>query len=429
MAFTTATALNDAAIRTLQAVTQPAAGAFYTDPVFGTRVLRLTDAAIGDGSHNPYSYWSPFNLDSTMLFTQFWPTGGRGSNAIATVWDFNPTTGAPSNKRSLQTGTTLTQEGLIWSHLDRNLLYGVTGTDLKLYSLVPGGSPTVVVDLTSRIQAVLAGASNLWQMSMGGSDRYFAWTVRGGAGGMAVYDKQTDTLYARDDTGVTAFDEVHLTRDGALLVISSNPGPALLWDFVTHPTAPFSEKSFGMVIAHEDFGPSTQMMAANNPEVSSEYALWDLAAMNAGTKTANQASSLLVNVNHGYSLGVHWTWQHYLDTRPAVYGDLLVDTDQTGNWKALFDEILLVYTDGSGYRRLAQHRSESWGTTNEYVSEPKGASDPSGRWYAYTSNWQTAATVGGQTRTDVYILKVPTEAEFVAGDYADTPNMLLYRRV
>lgn len=435
--LTAATALNNASAYTLSAATQPAASQWYTDPDFGTLIQRLTDASNADSSTVPYSYWPPWNTTSTLFWVAVWPVGGIGGNPIAQLYDFDPVTGSASNPRVLQVGSpTLVIEGLIWSRLDANLLYGLGG-NLTLYSLVPGGTPSIVKNLAARVQATLPTASFFWQMSMGGVDRYFAFAVRNAGAvdiGLAVYDLQTDTLYCRDLSAIGGtFDEAHLTRDGAALVISANPGTAFLWDFAAHPTAPFLEKDFGVVIAHEDFGPSTQMAASTNPEVSGHYGVWDLASFQAGTKTVTQANRFVINVKATDALvdwpDVHWSWQNLTDsTDPTVaYLSSDVGTDQTAAWRAYFDEIIKVWTDGSGagpsgskWRRLAHHRSEIWGTAgSNYRSYPKGAVDPSGRWYAYSSNWQKAATIGGVTRVDVYLLKIPTEAEFAAGMYLD----------
>jgi hypothetical protein len=45
----------------------PPAGGTFTDPTFGTQILRVTDEADGD-SHNAYSYYPALNRESTMFF-------------------------------------------------------------------------------------------------------------------------------------------------------------------------------------------------------------------------------------------------------------------------------------------------------------------------------------------------------------------------
>src|SRR3569833_908024 len=53
----------------IPSIPQPAKGTTYNDPVFGTRILRVTDAGDGSASYVTYSYWSIFNVNSTRFFT------------------------------------------------------------------------------------------------------------------------------------------------------------------------------------------------------------------------------------------------------------------------------------------------------------------------------------------------------------------------
>src|SRR5690348_2154204 len=50
--------------------TLPAAGGKITDPVFGTTIMRLTDAADGSDCQIGYSYWPSLNLNNTYAQAQ-----------------------------------------------------------------------------------------------------------------------------------------------------------------------------------------------------------------------------------------------------------------------------------------------------------------------------------------------------------------------
>ena len=434
--FLGSTGINDSSLVNIPSITQPVAGAWYTDPAFGTRILRMTDATTADSSHVPYAYWPSWNSTETKVWFQVYPVGGIGSNSVKTLWDWN-SSGVPSNKRNLQSGgTDLVAEGLIWSRVTADLLYGFSTGDFKLYSLVPASTPIAVVDLGSRITPTFPTAHHFWQMSMGGSDRYFCWTVKDVSGtdlGIALYDKTLDSLVLRSiSTFLGTYDEAHLTRDGLFCLVSQNPGTAILWDWINHPTPAYGDKDFNMIVAHEDFGPSTQLAYTDYPPVSSKIGVWDLASWMAGTKTEDQASTFIGDIKHATATTdwpeFHISWQNLNDADPQlVYWSTVLNSDQTAAWRPYFDEIWKVWTNGTGpgpsgskYRRLAHHRSEVWGTFGgaNYRSYPKGNVSPSGRWFAYTSNWRKASIVGGViTRIDVYILKIPTEAEFAAGWY------------
>lgn len=430
MAFGAATAQNDVTNQSIPAVTQPAqSGDSYTDPVFGTKIIRLTGPALVDMSHAPYAYWPVWSKNSDLLWVQTWPLGSNGGgSATASLFDW--ANDLPSNMRALQTsGATLVQEGLIWSRVTNNKLWAFTIANLNLYSLTANGAAVVDTDLTARVQAVFPTAHHFWQMTIGGNDQFFAFTVKNGPGtdlGVAVYDRTNDILYLRNLSGLTGFDESHLTRGGEYLLLSANPGPAKMWDFVNNTIT-----SFTIIQAHEDFGPSAQMVGGSVPEISGHNDVWDLAAFIAGTKTEDQASVMASNTKHSTATTTwpnrHASWQNLSDVdAQLVYLSNYLSSDQSGAWRPFFDEIWKIWTDGSTpigtygkYRRLCHHRSHAWGTSGgmDYRSTPKGSVSPDGRYMAYSSNFQKSTLIGSNTRVDVYIVKIPTEAEFAAGDY------------
>src|SRR5258708_2961402 len=49
------------------AVAQPSKGGSYNDPVFGTKIIRITDGNDGSTANIAYSYWPAFNYNSTKL--------------------------------------------------------------------------------------------------------------------------------------------------------------------------------------------------------------------------------------------------------------------------------------------------------------------------------------------------------------------------
>src|SRR5512147_704992 len=59
--------LRDASTHAPPPIDLPAAGGSYTDPVFGTRITRVTDERDGRLCVHAYSYWPAMNLDSTRL--------------------------------------------------------------------------------------------------------------------------------------------------------------------------------------------------------------------------------------------------------------------------------------------------------------------------------------------------------------------------
>src|SRR4026209_1695505 len=61
-------AITEYGAKPLANVTQPGKGQTFTDPTFGTKVLRLTDNTDGGIASVTYSYWPAFNVNSSKLF-------------------------------------------------------------------------------------------------------------------------------------------------------------------------------------------------------------------------------------------------------------------------------------------------------------------------------------------------------------------------
>src|SRR4029079_3765800 len=77
----------------------PAAGGTYRDPVFGTEVMRVTDAsecpAPGCGTY--YSHWPTFNANNTRLLIR------KGEGGLAMIKDFDPVNFRAGASRQLPT--------------------------------------------------------------------------------------------------------------------------------------------------------------------------------------------------------------------------------------------------------------------------------------------------------------------------------------
>lgn len=89
------------------------------------------------------------------------------------------------------------------------------------------------------------------------------------------------------------------------------------------------------------------------------------------------------------------------------------------DWRPFQDEIVQVWIDEPGNtmkaRRLAHHQSRV-ASRVVYLDEPHAASDWSGRFVMFTSNW------GGRARQDVFILKVPAAPPQATGPKAGGPE-------
>src|SRR5262249_52844976 len=63
-------------------ISLPAAGGSYVDPVFGTKITRVTDSRYGGNCEHPYSYWPAMNHEDTRILLV--------CGASAMLFKFNP---------------------------------------------------------------------------------------------------------------------------------------------------------------------------------------------------------------------------------------------------------------------------------------------------------------------------------------------------
>lgn len=114
------------------AVTLPAAGGHYWDPVFGTKIIRVTDSTRGTHCVHAYAYWPAFNINDTKLLIS--------CDDVPQVYKFDPTTDTVWANGALY-GTIggasphIQFEGASWSHTDPTILYAVDAHGLRLWKI------------------------------------------------------------------------------------------------------------------------------------------------------------------------------------------------------------------------------------------------------------------------------------------------------
>ena len=158
----------------------PAAGGTFTDPLFQTTILRVTDASDGPGFVTEYgAIWDMFNIDSSY----FYYTSLTGDRIIAQLDVVNRKV---SNKRALDKAI-LAQ---YWSRLKPHILYAVEGWQAaKIWQLdVSTWTWTLIVDLTT-VLPIVQTPNTSWVGSRGMSwnDNRFHLNF-GAAIGVGIYD-------------------------------------------------------------------------------------------------------------------------------------------------------------------------------------------------------------------------------------------------
>src|ERR1044072_5851037 len=107
----------------------PQAGGKFTDPVFNTQVMRVTDEGDGVSNGTFYSFWPTFNCNNTRLLVR-----RNNGDAIYSVDPANCTVGSSYHLPGLPGGGSMITEGAVWSASDPNTLYGAAWNGPRLWA-------------------------------------------------------------------------------------------------------------------------------------------------------------------------------------------------------------------------------------------------------------------------------------------------------
>ena len=390
---------------------RPAAGGKYTDPVFGTQIMRVTDEADENtvGCSTYYSHWPTFNADGTRLLIR------KGQAGEAMVKNFNPDTftlGETIRPRlpQLPDRSSASWESSTWHPADPDVIYTFPyyyDGGMKLYSYnVKADTFTLVKDFGH----LATGTTDyLKQMYVSADGDTFSWLhmkTRAGSGDAVyaylVWRKSTDKVLAHTvDTYVGGINEVHVDKSGKYLAIPLNqPQPdGTLACFLNLETGGMDyvrlnstdrpdghgDLGTGTIVGIDMYDPGIHVRRLNdvhNPEMVFRF------------KDANGVDDWTQNF-HGTMLADDENWMTI-----GTYDDPAVTLPDSGVFE---DELMQVSLDGSGrFRRIAHTRTvfDSKTSTSGYWAMPKPSISRDGRYIAYTSNWEKSG------RYDMYIAKV-----------------------
>ncbi len=365
----------------------PKAGGSYSDPVFGSPILRLTDESDGKNCTVSYSYWPSFNRDNTRLIAL--------CDSKAVLFRFDPLNFRLLGKEPLfadSSSVALFDEDLIWSGASENLLYGHAGLKLWAYD-VRAKEFKLVRDFNAELRSGL-----LWQMSKSADDNVFAFTKRD-----AAYRNVGYMVWRRDQNRIVKnetlanLDEVQLDKSGRFLLVKANieagRDAQIVW-LESDKTQSLTDKEPDYSPGHSDNGAGVIIGYDNDGN----------RVLKRSFDRPREFISLL-SLENDWSQAMHISMLAEDETWALIS---TYSTSTAGNG-AFHDEILQVKTDGSGaIRRLAHHRSRY----GEYYDSPRANISRDGKFIAYTSNWE------GSGRRDVFILKVPPPLPVAANDGA-----------
>jgi hypothetical protein len=369
--------------------TIPAAGGTFVDPVFGTTLLRVTDAADGSDNHQSYSYWPCFNKNSTLLYIS--SVGGN-----PTLYDFDTSAFSISNKRALFQSNpagdgTPNAEDAIWSGTKTNHM--LCHTSQKLYDYdVAGNIYSLIHDFSAAYPNIY-----LQQMSRSINDSVFGFTYKENVNytnvGYIAYRASNNHI---DTANMPTLDEVQVDKTGNYLVIKTgNSGPGIIevqiLNLLTHQIENLTDNAPDFSPGHSDNG-SGFIIGEDN---------WNN-AYTFRTLANPHTFYNIVDFNNDWSQGNHASMLAD-DESMILFSNFTADTTLTSSG-IFVDEIYQVTTDGSkSVRRLCHTHSDivHQSSNNKYWSMPKANISRDGKFAVFTSNW------GSTTRRDAFVLQIP----------------------
>jgi hypothetical protein len=389
---------------------KPLSGAYIYDPVFGTRLMRVTDIYDGSASGGTaYSYWPTFNLNNTRILAHLsHPTGSTAPSAA--IYDFDPVNfklGARRFPRPLPGGGYPIFQWAIWSNITADLLYAVDYFG-KLWSYNVGSDEwALVANFATSVNNPLPAGHYGWQMQMSADDDVFSLTESENTNwtqvGYFVYKKSTNTITKRViDANIN---EVHIDKSGRYLFgitlnESSYDGDGVIngfvWDLQTGtPRDNLTDSTPDMSPGHFDMGHGTIVGNAN----------WGAGTMTKRNLATPHTFTTVLGPVAPETYGQPMDHLSMLATNEEwVFGSNFHDTSiaRVGG-----KELFQIKLDGSqSLRRLAHHYAlwddslcnDAGNWDCDYYGSTRANISKDGRFAAFSSNWNVL-----RGRNDLYI--------------------------
>ena len=407
------------------------AGSIISDPTFGSRIVRVTDAKTDSrGASESYSTPSSaeqnsWNTDDTRFYV-------RGIDSRLLLFDFNVSTMAVHPTGSPNVSWIGEPQ---FSYSQPNILYGIAshGPIFQQYDISTNRTADVhdaskCLKLKSsdagRTISVSADDQRLTMVVGPEQDTDYLVYVYDRAKGCRWYNAQTGEIggqwgikgnisipdrYLIHDARMNKSGRfVEITRSGASVpgvTPPPNPAPAFVWNVDTMEVVPCGPKGCK---GHHALGYSHLL---NPSEQEHPLDLWirPLNRLDATTPLIKP----LPAIQGWYDLHISWNNVNSDDSAPACLSTYRRDNPNApgappqvlGPWE---NEILCVETDGKASKiwRFAHTYSTA---QNGFWSSPRGNVSQDGRFYMFTSDWEDQlGQVPGSAlyRTDVFIVEL-----------------------
>lgn len=419
------------------------ANSITTDPNFGNRIVRITDAVTNPSSGFQNRTFvtatsgsadeNLWNLDSTLFIVQ-------DSGARAYPFSFDPNT-LQAARMYVSTypatnGLTMLDSG-VWSRVSSNILYVPSGTAISKYDFTDRTnppSPQLVYDFTSSPNCLPAGFTNTWQSRGGvsGDDTVMAMAYsNSGAQGTGIYAVvykagsgctmlNTATGQVTGDWGSKGtinlpdrwtIHNVKLSKDGNWLIIvsqgcsiSSCLTQPYFWQIGTTNVAACGQS--GQCSGHWTEGYSHWVNNNDTPLGNQDIRPFGVTAPTA--LTFSFPSGLTPNLDQHPS----WNNADSADSVPFATSMWSPTTPFPAPW---YNEIIAVATDGSGTTWRFAHSFITTQSQNFSTKFGIGSISQDGKFFILSSDWMgtlgsesgsSTCTIGTNCRGDVFVIEL-----------------------
>lgn len=421
-------AITDRLIHPETPIPVPVKNLVFSDPDFGASMVRATDGATnfklpgtflqteGSGESNEWS------VDASKFYVI-----GKGGQNLA--FAFDPTTMAISSLPNAKPGLGLLlplRTGASFSFQDPDLIYGTSKADsltLASYRFSTGLSTSLINTRTCGMQpppGPLAVSDDGVRVSL--DDTRVSIAGGGSQSGnhtfVVVYDKNLGCRWYNTQTGqiggqwgstglatVTTpylIRHAYLSHSGNYVVIRVNWFGWYVWDLETLKVSPcpvlskVNECAGYMTVGYDTL--------VNGPAIKG-----DMQVVKRPLRDISQIAQLVWPISYVWEEEQMFTWNNVdiNDSTPVCATTHSYDGDPTIA-EAFAGEILCVATNGlpSTVWRFAHNRATY--IPPYFQTQPMGNISRDGRFFMFTSNWDTQLGLGvdGQPRSDVFIVKL-----------------------
>ena len=440
----------------------------FTDPVFQSKITRLTDGTTRPGYPNR-SYRTPSSVHQnawSAAGTYLYVVSGDGS---VIPFRFDPSTRQAARLQPSTTGSGGLQLKFYiepqFSYVTDSLIYGsasgMSGATLRtidqydfntglytrlldLDTLVPGLSGTYIGGIdssggpTERIEAFFGGPAQ-------DKHHYVVVFDKANPQNRFLLDTIGNTLNGQPTAMALSFSLHHaaIDRSGRYVMLyptyadmqsARKAAQSYLWDTATGTFTEMGASSHPY--GHDAFGYGVSVNQDCCIATSFDAAQWQLRNLSTPLVTRDLITTVLQPKQVYYA--DHTTWNNARPDRlvPVISGTYRGATSTT-EWRAWDDEIVAIQTDAPAGKdatvwRFAHHRSDvrsdidPLGGSFWYQPHPNVSSD--GRWVIFTSNWEKTLGTdpsGDATTTkrqDVFVVELASSIPPVTLGTATLPS-------